>query len=93
MLLDLQFLDQTMNILACSLIQVTGRFISQQQLRSADQSSSDARALLLSSGELTGSVSDAVLQSYSLQQFGGFDGRVAFRMSADQQRHHDIFQR
>ena len=85
--------DQIKYRLSGSCIQVSGRFIRQQNLRIGDQRTRYGDTLLLSSRELTGSVMRAVFESDFAQPLTSFVFRLLAIFISHEQRHRDIFDR
>jgi acyl-CoA thioesterase-1 len=74
-------------------IEISGRFIGQQELRLGDQSARQGQPLLLAAGKLAGTVMAALLQSDMTQPRGSFLFGILPRIPASQKRHGNVLQR
>ena len=74
-------------------IEISGRFIRQQELRLGDQGASQSQPLLFAAGKLAGTVMAALFESHLTQPRGSFLLGVLPRISASQQRHGNVLQR
>ena len=72
-------------------IEVAGRFVSEKNFRTIDESAGDGGALLLAAGKFRGAVVGALVEFYPLKRLS--DSRVAFRVIyfGEAERQLDVF--
>src|SRR5580704_1195929 len=83
-------LHQPENILGAAVVQVSGRFIGEQQSRAIHQSARNRHALLLASGKFTGTLFGSTGQPHLCEPFAGRLERLSPGHAPNQQRHRYI---
>jgi hypothetical protein len=85
--------EQIRDHLAGAVIEIAGRLVGQDDLRSCGEGTSERDALLFATGELAGAMGLTGAQADFLQALAGYDlGRLCCD-AADQQGHHHVFKR
>src|SRR5215470_5911177 len=89
----MQFPQHFKYMLASPMVQVPGRLIRQQKLRTADKRSCNSDSLLLSARNLTDFVIQAMPDPDSLQDLARRSFSLGSSVGTDQLRHHGVLQR
>jgi hypothetical protein len=88
---SVNLLEQAMNAFACLAVEVTRRFVCQQQTWAGNERSCQRDPGLLATGQLSGPVGNSIREPDTSQHRLRSLYRCSARAAPDEQRHHRIF--
>jgi hypothetical protein len=87
---SMYLLEQAMNALACFAVEVTRRLVCEKQAWPRHKRPRKRYPGLLTAGQLSGPVRDAIRETHTFEQRRGSRYSRSMRASPDEQRHHRI---